>query len=386
MKILFSLTYYRPHVSGLTIYVQRLAQALAKRGHSVTVLASQHSSSLPQTEVLEGVQIVRVPVAFWISKGAIMPQYFKTAYDLLKSHDLAVINLPNTFIEALALPFIARFILKRPILATYHCDINLPPGVMNRVIDYSVFFSNYFAAAIVNNIVAYTQDYASFSPVVKRFPKKTVIIPPPVIVGDVAEDEVARLKQTYAPHGEKLVGFAARLASEKGVEYLLRAWDKVKQAFPGAKVMFAGDHLTVIGEGDYGARLKAMLEEARESWVFLGVVPPEKIASFFKACDVSVLPSINSTESFGLVQVESMLCGTPVVASNLPGVRVPIQTTGMGEIVPPKDSEALAQGIIGVLKAKERYLKPRPEVEAHFSLKTTVEKYEALFESLSKNP
>ena len=73
MKILIELTYYRPHTSGLTIYAERLATALAGRGHQVTVLTSQYDKSLPREEMMEGVRVVRVPVLLRISKGVIMP-------------------------------------------------------------------------------------------------------------------------------------------------------------------------------------------------------------------------------------------------------------------------------------------------------------------------
>jgi glycogen synthase len=62
MRILFVLTYYRPHVSGLTIYVERLARELAQRGHTVTVLTSQYEKQLPRQEVVHGVRVVRAPV------------------------------------------------------------------------------------------------------------------------------------------------------------------------------------------------------------------------------------------------------------------------------------------------------------------------------------
>ena len=67
MKVLFILTYYRPHVSGLTIYVERLAKALAERDHSVTVLTSHYARALPYEEHFDGVRIVRIPVAFRFS-------------------------------------------------------------------------------------------------------------------------------------------------------------------------------------------------------------------------------------------------------------------------------------------------------------------------------
>ena len=75
MKVLVVLTYYRPHTSGLTIYAERLAKGLAQRGHQVTVMTSQFDRSTPLEEEKDGVRIVRVPVAFRVSKGVIMPTF-----------------------------------------------------------------------------------------------------------------------------------------------------------------------------------------------------------------------------------------------------------------------------------------------------------------------
>ena len=83
MKILIVLTYYRPHISGLTIYAERLAKAFAARGHAVTVLTSQFKKDLPREEVQDDVKIVRVPVLFRLSKGVIMPAFGFTANRLV---------------------------------------------------------------------------------------------------------------------------------------------------------------------------------------------------------------------------------------------------------------------------------------------------------------
>ena len=97
------------------------------------------------------------------------------------------------------------------------------------------------------------------------------------------------------------------------------------------------------------------------------------------------MTSVNSTESFGLVQVEAMLCGTPVVASDLPGVRQPVRMTGMGEVVPVGDPAALAQGITKVLADRVHYVRPRVDVERVYNLDVTVSGYERLFaEELQK--
>jgi glycosyltransferase involved in cell wall biosynthesis len=382
MKLLFAITYYRPHISGLTIYVQRLAESLAQRGHQVSVLTSQYDKTLPRREVLNGVNIVRVPVAFRFSKGVIMPSYLRMALLLFQAHDLLSIHLPNTPMETALFPFLARLILHRPITATYHCDVQLPRGLFNWFIDQGVFLSNIIAGLLADRLIAYTEDYAKYSPILRLFHKKKGVILPPVVMKIPDPASIGVFRSVHASNGEHLIGFGARFAAEKGIEYMLKAIPLICKEIPNIKVLFAGEHQNVIGEEEYRKRLQPLMVTFRHQWTFLGVLDPQQMAIFFSACDVSVLPSINSTESFGLVQAESMLCGTPVVATNLPGVRVPIQITKMGRIVPAKNAPALAEAIVEIIQHRQQYIRPREVIEQHFSLEMTVKKYESMFEKL----
>jgi glycosyltransferase involved in cell wall biosynthesis len=140
-----------------------------------------------------------------------------------------------------------------------------------------------------------------------------------------------------------------------------------------------------MGEDAYYRRLMPLIDELGvEHWEFLGVLRQDEMPAFLAACDVLVVPSLNSTESFGLVQVEAMLCGTPSVASNLPGVRQPPLMTGMGEVAAIGDPDALAEAVIGVIRNPDEYCQPRDSVEEAFSIEATVSGYEALFEAVSK--
>jgi glycosyltransferase involved in cell wall biosynthesis len=112
----------------------------------------------------------------------------------------------------------------------------------------------------------------------------------------------------------------------------------------------------------------------------LGVLDAAEMPSFLGALDCLVLPSLNSTESFGLVQVEAMLCGTPAVASDLPGVRVPVRETGMGEVAARGDAGALAEAVTRILMAPARYARPRADIVSRFDPAETVAGYEAVFE------
>jgi glycosyltransferase involved in cell wall biosynthesis len=380
VKVLLVLTYYHPHVSGLTIYVQRLATALAHRGHQVTVLTSRYDPALPATETIDGVRVVRVPVLLRISKGVIMPAFPWYAWRLIRQHDVVSVHLPQ--FEAGLLALLGR-LAARPVVLTYHCDLQLPRGWFNRIVDRVVFISNYVAGRLAQASVAYTQDFAEHSHFLSRLLSKVRVIPPPVIMPEPDSAAVDAFRAKHDLAGRPTVGMAARLATEKGVEVLIGATPRLLREFPRLKVLFAGQYQDVMGEEAYYQRLMPLIEElGSEHWEFLGILTQAQMPAFFAACDVLVVPSLNSTESFGLVQVEAMLCGTPSIASNLPGVRQPPRMTGMGEVTPIGDSEGLADAILRVIRQPQDYSRPRRQIEDTFSLERTVAGYEALFEAL----
>jgi glycosyltransferase involved in cell wall biosynthesis len=379
MKILVALTYYRPHISGLTIYVERAARALAARGHEVLVLTSRYDRRLPLEEVRDGVRIRRVPVLMRVSKGVIMPTIGWWATRLARWADVLWLHLPQFDAAGIAL---RGRLFRKPVVLTYHCDVTLPPGWLNRLANQVVHLMDHLAARLADVIVSYTEDYARHSPYLSRYLAKVRVIPPPVEIPVPDPERVAAFRARWGLEGQVVIGMAARLAAEKGVEYLLEALPHILAVYPNARVLFAGPYRNVLGEEAYARRLAPLFERYRDHWTFVGVLEPEEMAAFYASCDVVVLPSWNATESFGLVQVEAMLCGTPVVASDLPGVRVPTQTTGMGLTFPPRDSRALARAILRVLAERPAFCRPREWVAQHYNTERTAAAYEALFEEL----
>ena len=420
MKILFILTYYRPHVSGLTIYVERLAKALAERGHTVTVLTSHYTQDLPNEEQIDGVRVVRVPVALRFNKGVVMPAFPLSAWRAIRRHEVVSIHLPQ--VEAALSALLARLAGRKPLI-TYHCDLQMPPVWYGKLIDRLTFWDNLIAGKLADTIVAYTQDFAEHSPFLSRFlgkpdtetgghgdgetrghgdtgisvdvgvaasprrrvaesPGKVRVILPPVVIPDPTPAGVATLRERIGWHaGQEVIGFAARFAHEKGADYLINAIPYILTAFPDIRILFAGPYgNAVIGETIWET-LQPLIKKYEPYLTFLGTLSPTQMADFFTVCDVITVASINNTESFGLVQVEAFLCGTPVVATNLPGVRQPVTMTGMGEIVPIADAAGLAQGVIQVLRDPTKYIKPRGEILRTFELARTVDEYEKLFEA-----
>jgi glycosyltransferase involved in cell wall biosynthesis len=204
------------------------------------------------------------------------------------------------------------------------------------------------------------------------------VILPPVVIPEPTRDGAQALREQYGLNGRPLIGFAARFAYEKGAGYLLNAIPYLLTEQPDIHILFAGPYLGVLGETAWD-ELQPLVKQFKPYLTFLGTLNPEQMADFFAACDVVTVASINNTESFGLVQVEAFMCGTPVVATNLPGVRQPVTMTGMGEIVPVADARGLAEGIAKVLKQPKPYKKSRAEIMEVFSISRTVEEYEELF-------
>ena len=386
MRILIVLTYYRPHTSGLTIYAERLAKALVKRGHTVTVLTSHYQTDLPKEEVQDGVRIVRVPVMLRISKGVFMPTFGLVAFRMMQEHDVVQLHLPQ--FDAAWVAMWGR-LMGKPTVITYHCDLRMPPGLLPWLANQAVRVMNNLAALFTHRIVTYTRDYAENSSYLRRYLKKLQVIPPPVELPAVGPNDVnAFWKKAQVDGRHPVIGMAARFATEKGVEVLLNAMPEILAAYPNAMVLFAGPYQNIVGEEKYLARLMPAIRifEQGGHWHFVGNLNQAEIASFYPNLDILVLPSLNSTEAFGLVQIEAMMNGRPCVASDLPGVRQPVRLHNLGRVIPIGDSHALAEAVKQLTAAPYSITASQVgDIKRQYLPDTIAEAYEELFGSLLKS-
>jgi glycosyltransferase involved in cell wall biosynthesis len=384
MRILTVLTYYRPHTSGLTIYAERLARALAQRGHQVTVFTTQYQRDLPAEEVLQGVRVVRAPVLLRFSKAVFSPTFGVLANRLVKEHDVVHLHLPQLDAPGIAL---RGKLYRKPVVMTYHCDITLPDHPLNFILNPGINLLHNLAAMLADRIVTYTQDYADNSTYLSRYRSKLQVIPPPVELPEVLNGTVEAFAGRHRiDHRRPVIGMAARLATEKGVEVLLEALPLILDSYPHALVLFAGQYENVLGEAGYYDRLMPTIRKYQDQghWKFLGVLSPAEMAAFYPNLDVLVVPSLNSTEAFGLVQIEAMMNGVPCVASALPGVRQPVLNTGMGKVIPIGDSNALATAILEIMDRPEQYRKDPGAIARVYTPGAIAAVYESLFEDLLK--
>jgi glycosyltransferase involved in cell wall biosynthesis len=380
LKILICLLYYFPHRTGLTIHVQRVAEELVRRGHEVTVLTARYSSDLPRDDYAmhKGVRIVRLWAPIRLSRGMIMPAYPFALYQLMREHDVVSVHTPTP--ETALIAGISVLTGKK-IVVTHHGDLILPDGLANRIIQ-NVMFSMYkILGRRASHILAYSQDYADHSYYLQPFMEKVSAVYPPIQMPLPSPQRVEELRAEWAKDGGPVIGFAHRFVEEKRPDLAIRALKVVSQKYPNARLVFAGEHK--IAYEKTWERQQPLVNQFRDQLLFLGLLKdPQDVANFYAACDVLVLTS--DSECFALAQVEAMLCGTPVVATDIPGGRVPVRETGMGKLAKKGDSQSIGAALVDVLTQPEMYRKSREFIEQKFSFQETVDCYEKQFRTYAQ--
>ena len=315
---------------GTVAYHQ--ARALAAAGVDVTVFTPRAPTARRRPP---GVTVIELPALFRRGNAASLPQLVARAgaYDLLHLH--------YPFFGTAEL-LAARRLLGRPrLVLQYQMDV---VGVYwkARLFEWHRRAMLPIILSAADAIVVTSNDYAASSflaPRLTALRHKLAVIPAGVDLGE------------FSPNGDRLsarrkvgladaptVFFLARLDRThyfKGLHLLIDAMARL----PDARLVVGGD-----GEwrAQYQARASASIGDRA---CFVGDVPDQTLPAYYRAADVVALPSIDRTEAFGLVLLEALACGTPVVASRLPGVRTLVQDGRTGFLVQPGSIDELTERI-----------------------------------------
>src|ERR1043166_3782912 len=223
LRILFALQYYVPHRTGLTLHVQRIAEALAARGHLVTIVTARHLRELPRDEVVGGVRVVRLWAPLQVSRGLVMPAYPWAALRLVAGHDVVGVHTPmlETPIHALL-----ATMLRKGLVITHHGDLTLPAGRLNRFIEEFTYRLFRIAGTRAHRILAYSHDYADHSRWLGPLREKTSVVYPPVVIPAPDAAPAAALRHDWLGQRDgraRIVGYAGRFVEEKRPDILIRA-------------------------------------------------------------------------------------------------------------------------------------------------------------------
>ncbi len=369
MRILAALTYYHPHWTGLTKVAVRVAEGMAARGHDVTVLTSRFEPGLPGEEVRNGVRIVRLPVLGRLSRGVVMPSFPSVARRLVAEHDVVQIHTP--MLEAALLVRLARRAGKRSVL-THHGDLVMPAKPFDRLVERVVTALLRRAFERADAAVVYTRDYAENSRFLAPFLDKCLPVWPPTDIPIPDLEAATRWRRELGLADARVVGFGGRFVEEKGFDYLFEAVPALRARVPAVKLVYAGE--AAVYERFFES-CRPAIERLGATIVQVGLLrDTQALANFYALCDVLAVPS--RTDNLPLVPLEAMLCGTPIVVTDIPGARMAVKLSSMGRLVRPRDPAALAEGLCEVLAGRERFVRPREEIAALFDPMRSLDGYE----------
>jgi glycosyltransferase involved in cell wall biosynthesis len=309
------------------------ARALADLGVEVTVMTPRRIQ--PRSHpVGVTVQELRAPVS--LGNAATLPQVLRRVggYD--------VVHLHYPFFGTAELLAARRMLARPPLVLQYQMDV-VAVSWKARLFQLHRRLVLPLILRFADAIVVSSADYAASSFLAGHLPRlgpRVVAIPNGVDLGYLTSVRDARDGLTRTGLDERpIVFFLAKLDRThyfKGLYVLIEALTMV----PEIQLLVGGD-----GEwrGEYEAQARARLGDRAH---FLGDVPDELLPAYYRTADVVALPSTDRTEAFGLVLIEAMACGTPVVASRLPGVRTLVEEGRNGYLVEPGDPIDLADKLL----------------------------------------
>ncbi len=336
MKIAQITPYYAPHHGGVESFVRDISAELTKLGHDVTVITSRTDKSLPGEEVISDVTVIRLPLLLTLLRTP-FPRGLRSVldrkFDIVHSH-----TPPPSF------AYFASRKLKRegiPGVVTYHCDSDLPSRLAAPAVR---FLDRRVSSKIIDGysrIIVTTETYASTSVNTWRIAPEIVPVSADTRRFFPNPEDRLRTRRKLGIDSNGVVLFVGRLVRHKGVQYLIEA---MRHTPDGTKLIIAGD-------GDYGPKLKrtVRLASLESKVIFIGDVPDRLLPSIYRAADVLVVPSTSRLEAFGIAAIEAMASGTPVVVSDIPGVREIIQDNVQGLRSEPMDPVNIAEKINTIL-------------------------------------
>lgn len=301
-------------VGGVERVLGRLAAEVARQGHDVTLLCSTATRSRASWE--DGVRVVRVRRRATMFRAPVA----SLARHLPRETDL--VHVPATYPFTTGPVLGAARALGVPAVLDFHFEPS-PPGLLGETAAAAYAAYGPRAYRLADAVLVRSRAYALTAPSLRGLEARWRVVPNGV--------DAARFRPGAGGSAGDYLLVVGRLVPYKGIEVLLRALAMVRGAPP----------LVVAGEGPLRARLEAEAQRLGLDARFMGRVSDEALPELYRGAKLTVLPSVNRQEAFGITLVESMACGTPVVASDLPGVAEVARLGGL--VAPPGDAPALAE-------------------------------------------
>jgi glycosyltransferase involved in cell wall biosynthesis len=331
VRVLHLGKFYPPARGGMETILELICDRTSAEVDNTVLVANDTFAT--SRERHGSVEVIRLPAVAKIGAVAVLPTL---PFQLRKTRaDLIVIHEPNPM--ALLAYFLARPAGR--LIVWFHSEVVRPSW------RYALFYRPFlrFAFTRASRIIVASPTLAASAPQLRGWQSKCVVIPYglEMTAGEAPDRVVARadaIRREAA--GQPIVLFVGRLVKYKGVDVLLEAMRGVSAI------------TVLVGNGPERAALQrtAEREGVADRVRFLGEVSPDELAALYQACDLFVLPSVTRQEAFGVVQIEAMACGKPVISTDLgTGTGWVNQHGESGFVVAPRDADGLHGAIVRVL-------------------------------------
>lgn len=335
-------------VGGIARHCNGLAKALARLGHDVHVFTLDFPGA-PGYEEMEGVKVYRTVTELGhpnFLTWALLFNHFleKRMADISRKVEFDVLHIHDWLTATAGVSF--KHHAEKPLVVTVHStEIGRAQGLHNPnslAIDGIEWWATYEADKVIVTSGSMKGELSGHF----HLPgEKIEIIANGIDLTKFQESPIdkqsVRGRYGVNPH-EKLVLCVGRLVPQKGIEHLIRAVPMIVGRFPEAKCI-------VVGEGWLRAHLEYVARSTGYQWKirFTGFIPDSELVALMKSADVLVVPSIY--EPFGIVALEGMAAGVPVVASQVGGLAEVIEHDRTGIVVYTRNPQSIAWGVNRIL-------------------------------------
>jgi glycosyltransferase involved in cell wall biosynthesis len=349
MRIAYTPTRFFPRIGGIEEVCLQECLGLVGRGHEVTVVCADE----PKVGDLRfrGVDIVRLPVFARFSNTPLTRGFFRAVRSIRP--DVVHTHIPHPWSSDLSF-FFSSF-SGIPLVVTYHND-TVGKGLWSFLIG---LYNAVFVTAMLfraKRILVMSDALLSRSRILSPFRSKVTVTPPGV------RSSLLELPTRKMSEPRRIL-FVSRLDKQhwyKGFAVLVAALNGLQGRFLC--------RLTVVGGGPDRAMFETQAASVRECVEFVGALSDDGLAAAYRDCDLLVLPSVcGKAEGFGLVAIEALAAGKPVVVSDVVAVSDAVRAHDLGEVVPAGDVSSLADAIVKVANRKYEPDRLRGYVKEHFS-------------------
>jgi glycosyltransferase involved in cell wall biosynthesis len=333
IRILQTPVRFYPYTGGVEKYVLNLSQELINRGHSVKVVCADEPKS-DLTEI-DGINVQRLNYIGKISNTNITLGLF---FALLKENfDIIHTHFPTPWSAGISM--IISFLKKKPLILTYHNDA-VTAGKLSVLTE---IYNRVFLPLLLKRslkILITQPEYINRSKYLYKYKNKIEVIPCGIDSNIYFQKNINKI-----PNQIFFLSILDKHHTYKGLDCLIKAIKIVKTKIPDIKLIVGGSGELVE---EYKTLTKGLgLENNVE---FRGFIESNKLVDLYNQSELFVLPSTGIQEGFGIVLLEALACGTPVIATNIVGIAKEIKDNKCGIIIPCNDAKKLAQAIIRIIK------------------------------------